>query len=81
MSNASDFTKLMNSTLSTITGMVGDVKAELDERIVSYLAKLNLVKREEHEVLQAMLKESRTEQENLKNRVLALENSIAKLKK
>ena len=75
MSNTSDFTKIMNSTFSAVTGMVGDVKAEFDEKIINYLAKMDLVKREELEVVQAMLKESRLEQENLKKRILKLEKA------
>ncbi len=75
MSNPSDFTKIMNSTFSAVTGMVGDVKAEFDEKIMNYLAKMDLVKREEFEVMQEMLKQSRLEQEDLKKRILKLEQN------
>ena len=73
LSNSSDFSKIVNSTFSAVTGMVSDAKAEFDERIMNYLAKMDLVKREEFEVVQAMLKEARLEQENLKKRILELE--------
>lgn len=78
MSNSSDFTKVMNSTFSAITGMVTDVKSELDDNIMNYLAKMDLVKREEFEVVQAMLKESRLEQEKLKKRIAELEKNNLK---
>lgn len=73
MNNPSDFTKVMNSTFSAVTGMVSDAKAGLDDNIMNYLAKMDLVKREEFEIVQAMLKESRIEQEKLKKRIAELE--------
>lgn len=76
MSNGSDFTKIMQSTFSAVTGMVGDVKAEFDERILNYLSKMDLVKREEFQVLQEMLKESRAEQEKLKEKIIKLEKLL-----
>jgi BMFP domain-containing protein YqiC len=76
MSNSSGFAKVMNSTFLTVTGMVGDAKAELDNHIMNYLAKMDLVKREEFEVVQSMLKESRLEQEELKKRIIELEKTI-----
>ena len=80
MNNASDFTKIMNSTFSAVTGMVSDAKAEFDEKMMNYLAKMNLVKREEFEVVQEMLKEARLEQENLKNKVTELEKLLKGVK-
>ncbi len=76
MSNNSDFTKIMNSTFSAVTGMVSDAKAEFDQKILNYLSKMDLVKREEFEVLQAMLKESRIEQEKLNAKIVKLEKLL-----
>ena len=82
MSNSSDFSKLFNSTFATVTGMVGDAKADFDAGLVRYLSKLNLVTREEFEVMQQMTQEARLEQENLKKRIAVLEklNSNHKVK-
>lgn len=80
MNNSSDFTKIMNSVFSAVTGMVSDAKTELDERIINYLSKMNLVKKEEFEILQEMFKESRLEQEKLKEKIIKLEKSLKGVK-
>jgi len=69
----SDISKMLNTAVSGITGMVSDVKSQLNEKIESYLAKMDLVKREEFELLKTMLAESRLEQKSLKKRLDALE--------
>lgn len=78
MSNSSDFSKVVNSAFSVIGGAVSDAKAELDDRIMNYLAKMDLVKREEFEVVQEMLKKSCLEQERLKKRIAELEKNNLK---
>ena len=70
---AGDLSKMFNSALSGVTGMVSDVKAQFNEKIESYLAKMDLVKREEFELLKAMLTEIRLEQEALKKKLKTLE--------
>ncbi len=74
--NGSDLAKIVSSAFSSVTGVARDVKAEFNEKVVSYLEKMNLVKREEFELVQAMLSESRLEQEKLKQRIDALEKKI-----
>ncbi len=76
MSNSSDFTKVVNSAFSAVGGVVSDAKAELDDRIMNYLSKIDLVKREEFEVVQKMLKKYCLEQEKLKKRIAELENNL-----
>lgn len=65
--------------------MVGGVKSDFDASLVRYLSKLNLVTREEFEVMQQMLQEARLEQEDLKKRIAVLEklnsNLLVKTKK
>ena len=80
-SNNSDFTKIVGSAFSSVAGVVKDVKDEFNEKIVSYLEKMDLVKREEFEVMQAMLNESRLEQEMIKKKLEALEKKLISKKK
>lgn len=77
-SNNSDFSKIVGTAISSVTGVMKDVKDEFNEKIVSYLEKMDLVKREEFEVVQAMLNESRLEQEVMKKKLDALEKKITK---
>jgi BMFP domain-containing protein YqiC len=78
---AGDLSRILNSAVSGITGMVSDVKVQLTDKIDAYLSKLDLVKREEFELVKAMLEKSRAQQEMLNNRLLALENKSTKAKK
>ncbi len=75
-----DVSKMLNTAMSGITGMFGDVKSQLNEKIDCYLAKLDLVKREEFDLLKAMLSESRKEQKALSKRLDALEEKPKKKK-
>ena len=77
---ASDLTKMLNTAVSGITGMVGDVKSQFNGKIESYLAKLDLVKREEFEVLKTMLVEIRKEQASLNKKLESLEDKPKKQK-
>jgi len=70
---SSDLSKMFGSAISSATGMVGDVKAQFNDKMESYLAKLDLVKREEFDLVKAMLTETRLEQEKLKKKIAALE--------
>jgi len=72
--SSGDLSKIFNSAVSTVTGMASDIKAQVNEKIEHYLAKMDLVKREEFEVVKAMLIEARTEQELLKKRLEILEH-------
>lgn len=76
--NNSDFTKIISGAFSTITGVVKDVKNDLNEKILGYLEKMDLVKREEFEVMQAMLTEIRLEQEKIKKTLMDLEKKLKK---
>ncbi len=75
---ATDLGKIFGSAVSGVAGMMNDLKAQIHEKIESYLAKMDLVKREEFEVLKAMLTQARFEQEELKQRLTALESSNKK---
>ncbi|MGB4191537.1 MAG: accessory factor UbiK family protein [Rickettsiales bacterium] len=74
--NNSDFSNILNSAVSTLTGAAKDLKDEFNEKILSYLQKMDLVKREEFEVMRAMLEQSRLEQELMKKRLNKLEEEL-----
>lgn len=76
--NNSDFTRIVSGAFSSITGVVKDVKDDLNNKIANYIAKMNLVKREEFDVMQAMLAEMRLEQEKLKKKFTDLESKLKK---
>ena len=73
---AGDLSKILGSAISGVAGMMGDVKTQINERIESYLAKMDLVKREEFELIKAMISESRLEQDKLTKKIAALEKKL-----
>lgn len=66
-------------------GVASDVRAEAEGRLRTHLEKMlagmDLVTREEYEVVEAMAAKARAEQEDLAERVAALEARLAKLEK
>lgn len=70
-----DFSKIFNTAASSASSMFNSFKNNFNQLIESYLINLNLVKREEFEVLKAMLAELRLEQEELKNKISMLEKN------
>lgn len=71
----SDVGKMLNTALSGITGMMQDVKAQINSKIESYVGKMDLVKREEFNVLKEMLTEIRKEQKSLKKELDSLKKA------
>ncbi len=74
----SDISKMLNTAVGGITGMVGDLRNQINSKIETYLTKMDLVKREEFEVVKEMLLESRREQQKLVEKIQKLEESIKK---
>ncbi len=72
----SDVGKMLNTALSGITGMMGDVKSQINSKIESYISKMDLVKREEFNVVKEMLAAISKEQQLLKKEL----DSIKKAK-
>lgn len=68
-----DIGKIFGTAVSGVAEMVGDVKSQVNERIENYLASMDLVKKEEFEVLKEMVSESRIQQEEIIKRLDALE--------
>jgi BMFP domain-containing protein YqiC len=77
--NAKSFKNFMDLA-STAAEMVGTASEQMQaiarSKLDLFMTDLNLVSREEFDVLEDMLKKSRTEQEELKKRLHALETML-----
>ena len=69
---AGDIGRMLNTAVSGITDMFTDVKSQLNEKIESYIAKMDLVKREEFEVVKEMLAQIQKDQAVLKKKLTTL---------
>ena len=65
---------MANSAAGLASGMREEIEALVNSRVEKILDRLNLVSREEFDVLKAMLSKSRTEQEKLEERLRKLES-------
>ena len=72
-----DLARLASSAMGTFQGLRDDVEGRFKERFERWLADMNLVRREEFEVVQSMAIAAREENERLAARVAALEAKIA----
>ncbi len=68
-----DLARVATGAMGTLTGMRGEVETRLKEQFERILGRMNLVRREEFDAVQAMAAKARTEQEALEKRVVALE--------
>jgi BMFP domain-containing protein YqiC len=68
-----DLARVATSALGTLTGVRDEVETRLREQFERVLGRMNLVRREEFEAVQAMAAKARAEQEALAARVAALE--------
>ena len=68
-----DLARMANGAAGVATGMREEVEALVQERVERVLARLNLVAREEFEVVKAMAAKARSEQEALEKRIHDLE--------
>ncbi len=73
----SDFVKLMNSAAGTFAGMTREARETARERVKEAMGGLDFVSREEFDAVKDMAAKAREENEQLAERVAALE---AKLK-
>lgn len=69
----SDVGKMLNTAVSGITGMVYDMKNQLNGKIEAYLAKMDLVKREELDLVKEMLTKVIKEQDSISKKLAKLE--------
>lgn len=74
----SDFSHIVTGAFSSLTGMVRDIKNDFELKVLKCLEKMDVAKKEELEVLQAILCEIRIEQENIKQQIKAIEKKLKK---
>ncbi len=68
-----DMARVATGAVGTLTGMRGEVETRLREQFERVLDRMNLVRREEFDAVQAMAAKARSTQEALEKRVAALE--------
>jgi len=68
-----DLARVATGAVGAVTGMRGEVEARLREQFERILGRMNLVRREEFDAVQAMAAKARAAQEALEKRVAALE--------
>lgn len=75
-----DMARMAGGAASGLMDIKREIEAIVETQIEKLLQKMNLVTKEEFDTVQAMLKKSRIEQEELKKRLEALESHINSLK-
>lgn len=73
-----DLAKVAAGAVSGLTGLKHEVEARLKEQFERILGRMDLVSREEFEMVKAMAAKARTEQEALAGRLAELEAKFAK---
>ena len=68
-----DLARVASSALGTLTGVRDEIETRMRDQFERILGRMNLVRREEFEAVQAMAAKARAEQEALAARVAALE--------
>lgn len=76
-----DITNLFTNAVGAVKGVGDEVKAMGRSRAEQVVADLDLITRDEFEVLKAMIENMRSENESLKKKVLKLEKEVKALKK
>jgi BMFP domain-containing protein YqiC len=72
-----DLARVASGALGALTGVREEVEARLRDQFQRILDRMNLVRREEFEAVQAMVAKARAEQERLAERMAALEAGLA----
>ena len=72
-----DIARMASGALSTLTGVRQELEARIREQVERVLDRMNLVRREEFEVVAAMAAKARAEQEQLAERLALLEAKLA----
>jgi BMFP domain-containing protein YqiC len=72
-----DLAKVASGALGTLAGVRGEVEARAREQMERVLDRMNLVRREEFDAVQAMAAKARAAQEDLDAKVAALEARLA----
>ncbi len=72
-----DLARVAGGALGTLTGIRDELETRLKEQFERMLARMNLVRREEFDAVQAMAAKARLAQEQLEARLAALEARLA----
>ncbi|HTZ76697.1 MAG TPA: accessory factor UbiK family protein [Stellaceae bacterium] len=72
-----DLARVASGALGALTGVREEVEARLRDQFQRILDRMDLVRRDEFEAVQAMAAKARAEQEHLAERVAALEAALA----
>jgi len=73
-----DFAKLASGAMGTLSDVKREIEATLMDKIEKILGRMNLVKREEFEVVRKMAEKARAEQEALSAKLARLEQKLEK---
>lgn len=68
-----DWARVASGAMSALTGAREEIEAHLKEQFQQILDRMNLVRREEFDAIQAMASKTRLEQERLADRIATLE--------
>jgi BMFP domain-containing protein YqiC len=71
-----DLARVASGAMGAVTGMRGEVESRLREQFERILGRMNLVRREEFDAVQAMAAKARAGEEALEKRVAALEEKL-----
>jgi BMFP domain-containing protein YqiC len=72
-----DLARVANGAVGALSGVRSDIEARLRDQLERVLAGMDLVSREEFEAVKAMAAKARAEQEELLQRIAALESRLA----
>ena len=72
-----DIARVAGGALSALGGLKQEIEAMVRDRFERFMAEGNFVRREEFDVVQAMVAAARAEQEKLTARVTELERSLS----
>jgi len=72
-----DMARVASGAANALGGVRSRMEGELRDRVERLLLRMNLVTREEHEVVAALAAKARAEQEDLARRVTTLEAKLA----
>ena len=74
-----DLAKVASGALGTLTGIRGELETRIREQVERMLDRMNLVRRDEFDAVQAMAAKAREAQEELAGHIAALEARLAAL--
>jgi len=71
-----DLARVASGAIGVAAGMRGEIEARLREQFEKILSQMDLVSREEFEAVKAMAAKARAEQEDMAERLAALERAL-----